>query len=137
MATTKANDTIKLAEGWALVPEGEVVLTIKSASAKPKANPSVIEIVFAHESGAEIRNKYELSNQMGLVALSYLARCIMGNDTENMSISKDLPTFVGKKVLCEVVHKEGSKGGTFANIAKTISLVEDDAQDDIDEEDDI
>lgn len=133
MAAAKTNDTIKLAEGWALVPEGEVVLTIASASAKPKANPSVIEVVFVHESGAEIRNKYELANQMGLVALSYLARCILGN-VDDLSISRDLPTFVGKKVLCEVVHKEGSKGGTFANIAKTISLVEDDTED---EEDDI
>lgn len=117
-------DTFKLAEGFKLVPEGEhVALTIEKISAKPKANPSVIEVVFSHESGATLNNKYDITKDGALVAFSFLARCILGNDVTDFSVSKDMPKLKGKTIDCEVVHTE-SNGNTYANIKKTNFMIE-------------
>lgn len=81
------------------------------------------EVNFKHEpSGATIKNKYDLKKDGGLVAFSILARCILGSDIETFSISKDLPKFVDKRILCEVEHTEYN-GNTYANIKKTKKVV--------------
>lgn len=117
-------DTFKLAENkFKLVPEGEsVFLTIEKAVAKPKANPTLFEVTFKHESGAVINNKYDRTKEGGLIAFSILARCILGSNIEDFSISRDLPKFVGVTIECEVVHNEYN-GNTYANIKKTKSVV--------------
>lgn len=117
-------DTIKLAENkFKLVPDGEeVALTITKAEAKPKANPTVVEITFNHESDATLKNKYDLKIEGGLIAFSILARCILGNEVDDFSISKDLPKFIDKTIECEVVHTE-SGGNTYANIKKTKRVI--------------
>lgn len=129
----EVNDVIKLSEGFKLVPEGEdVVLKVEKIEAKPKAKPSVIEAVFLHEeTGAKINNKYDLNKEGGLLAFSFLARCVLGRDIENFSISKDLPKLKGVKIECEVIHQEYN-GNTYANIKRTIALVEDEVEEDED-----
>ena len=117
-------DTFKLAKGFKLVPEGEhVALKIENISAKPKANPSVIEVSFSHESGATLKNKYDISKEGALLAFSFLARCVLGNDVTDFSVSKDMPKLKGKMIDCEVVHAE-SNGNTYANIKKTNFMIE-------------
>lgn len=120
------SDTIKLAENkFKLVPEGEDVhLTITKAVAKPKANPTVIEVEYTHESGAKILNKYNIAVNGGLVAFSILARCVLGSNIEDFSISNDLPKLKGVTIDCEVVHQEYN-GNTYANVKKTKHVVTD------------
>ena len=138
-----ATDTIQLAKNeFKLVPAGgEVALTIIKVDAKPKANPTVIEVTYKHESGATLKNKYDLKIEGGLIAFSILARCVLGNDVDEFSIKNDIPKFINKTILCEVVHTE-SNGNTYANIKKTKQVIklestsnEDD--EDEDEEDDL
>lgn len=118
------SDTIKLAKNeYKLVPAGnEVALTITRAEAKPTANPSVIEIIFSHGESI-LKNKYDLNIRGGEIAFAILARCILGADADELSISKDLPLFVGKTVTGEVVHTE-YEGKTYANLKKVLRLIE-------------
>ena len=120
------SDTIKLAENkFKLVPEGEdVYLTITKVAAKPKANPTVIEVEYKHESGATIRSKYNIALEGGLIAFSILARCVLGSNIEDFSISNDLPKLKGVTIDCEVVHQE-YEGKTYANVKKTKHVVTD------------
>lgn len=130
-------DTIKLAKNeFKLVPQGEEVpLTITKADAKPKANPTVIEVAYSHESGATLKNKYDLKIDGGLIAFSILARCILGSEVDDFSIKNDLPKFEGKTILCEVVHTE-SNGNTYANIKKTKRVIKlEDTSNEVEEED--
>lgn len=119
-------DRFKLAENnFKLVPAGEEVnLKITKTDAKPKANPTVIEVQFAHEeSGAFINNKYDLTKEGGLIAFSILARCVLGRNIEDFCISEDLHKLDNKVVECEVVHTEYN-GNTYANVKKTKRMVE-------------
>lgn len=131
-------DRIKLAENkFKIVPEGEdILLKITKAEARPKANPSVFEVTFEHESGATIKNPYKFTEEKGLMVFSFLARAILGNNVDDFSISEDLPKFVGKTLECEIAHIEGSKGGTFANIKKIIRMVEEPEAEVTEDEDD-
>lgn len=131
-------DTFKLAEGFKLVPAGEDVnLTIEKITAKPKANPTVIEVVFSHESGAKLNNKYDITKEGALMAFSFLARCVLGNDITEFSVSKDLPKMKGVTIECEVEHTEYN-GNIYANIKKTIRQVKnEDASQEEGEDDDL
>ncbi len=141
---------MKLAENdFKLVPAGEnVVLHLESIDVKPKSNPSVITAVFKHENGGSIKNTYDVKKdrETGEVELSekslwpftYLARCVLGNELKDFSLTNDLPKLQGAYIECEVVHNKGNKGGTFANIAKTIKLVDTPVQaESVDEDDDL
>lgn len=125
------NDTFKLSENtFSLVPAGDhVPLKITQVKALPKAKPSKIEVTFKHEAtGAILKNNYDIKNQGGLIAFSILARCILGANLENFSISQDLPKFKDKTIDCEVVHTDPSqseKGYVYANIRKTLSVIDD------------
>ena len=129
------NDVIKLSEGFKLVPEGEnIPLVIKKAEGKPKAKPQVIECTFEHKSGATVNNKFDLKNDGAMRAFSVLARIILGADAETLSVSKDLPKFVGKTIACTVEHSDYN-GNTYANIRKMSKYedIEEAVEDDDDE----
>lgn len=142
-------DTFKLAKPeYQVVPAGEhVTLTIDKIAAKPKANPSIIEVTFKHADGSTLLNKYDLvkklkatdKNPIGLYLFSLLVYATLGNDKEDFSISRDLPLMKGKAVDCKVEHVEGSKGGTFANIKKVHgpATVEEVVEETIDTDDDL
>lgn len=132
-------DTIQLVESeFKLVPAGEdVILTITSAKAMPKAKPSKIEVVFTHANGSTIKQTYDLvkktkktdKNPIGLVLFSILARTALGNSSlKDFSLSKDLPKLVDKSIVCEVKHsdpKDNEKGYVYANIKRIIRLADD------------
>lgn len=151
-------DTIQLVESeFKLVPAGEdVVLSITSVKAMPKAKPSKIEVVFTHANGGTIKQTYDLvkkvkktdKNPIGLVLFSILARTALGDSSlEDFSLSKDLPKLVDKNVVCEVKHsdpKDNEKGYVYANIKRIIRLADDfevgtpkEVEDVEDEEDDL
>jgi hypothetical protein len=118
--------------GFKLVQAGERVLEITKAEAKPSGKPSKIVLGFKDvEDGATLQNNYDLSNNGAIYALGLVCKYSLGlEDEDEIDTVTDLPKLVGKKVICEVVHNEGSQpkeDGTlpvFANIAKVIGGVE-------------
>lgn len=145
---------MKLAENtFTLVPAGEdIVLLLEKIEAKPKAKPRVIEATFKHENGGVIKNKYKLVvdpktkeielDKNSAFPFTCLARAVLGNKLTDFSLSEDLPKLQGKHIECEVVHtdpKDNENGYTFANIKKTLRMVEaeDVEEEDLDEEDDL
>lgn len=121
-----------LNEGFKLVKEGERVLEITKAEAKPSGRPSKIVLGFKDiEDGATLQNNYDLSNNGAIYALGLVCKYTLGlEDEDEIDTATDLPKLVGKKVVCEIVHNEGSQpreDGTlpkFANIAKVVGGVE-------------
>ena len=119
--------------GFKLVPEGERVLEITKAEAKPSGKPNKIVISFRDvESGATMLNNYDLSNNGAIYALGLVCKYTLGlKDEDEIDTVTDLPRLVGKQVICEIVHNEGSQpkeDGTlpkFANISKVIGGVSD------------
>lgn len=143
---------MKLAENkWILVPAGNVVLYLEDIAAKPKAKPSVIEATFTHENGGTITNKYKLrvdpkTKQIELeknsaFPFSCLARAVLGDSLTDFNLTNDLPKLKGKYIECEVIHTDpadNEKGYVFANIKKTLRMVEPEKteEDDLDAEED-
>lgn len=121
-----------LNEGFKLVKEGERVLEITKAEAKPSGKPTKIVLGFKDiEDGATLQNNYDLSNSGAIYALGLVCKYTLGlEDEDEIDTATDLPKLVGKKVVCEIVHNEGSQpreDGTlpkFANIAKVVGGVE-------------
>ena len=121
-----------LNEGFKLVREGERVLEITKAEAKPSGKPTKIVLGFKDiEDGATLQNNYDLSNSGAIYALGLVCKYTLGlEDEDEIDTATDLPKLVGKKVVCEIVHNEGSQpreDGTlpkFANIAKVVGGVE-------------
>lgn len=122
-----------LNEGFKLVKEGSRVLEITKAEAKPSGRPTKIVLGFKDiEDGATLQNNYDLSNSGAIYALGLVCKYTLGlEDEDEIDTATDLPKLVGKKIVCEVVHNEGSQpreDGTlpkFANIAKVVGGVED------------
>ena len=121
-----------LNEGFKLVQEGERVLEITKAEAKPSGKPTKIVLGFKDaEDGAMLQNNYDLSNSGAIYALGLVCKYTLGlEDEDEIDTATDLPKLVGKRVICEITHNEGSQpreDGTlpkFANIAKVIGGVE-------------
>lgn len=115
-----------------LCPEGERVLEITKAEVSPSGKPARLNVTFKDvETGATITSKYDFNNDKGLFAMGMLCKVALGmQDQDEFDTAKDTKELVGKKLVCEVVHTQGTQereDGTFptyANIRKTIKLAE-------------
>lgn len=112
------------------VPEGTRKMTITEAKAVPSGKPNKIETTFKDiETGRTLKNNYGLTNSGGLNAFGYLCRVAFNMKDMDEFDTDNINKLVGKTVLCEVVHTEGTQpreDGSlpiFANIKKVISLV--------------
>lgn len=144
---------MKLAENkFILVPQGTVTLYLESIVTKPAGNPKVIEAKFTHDNGGSIINKYKLVrdpktkeielDKNSAFPFSCLARAVLGNNLSDFDLKNDLQKLQGKYIECEVVHtdpNDNEKGYVFANIKKTLRMVEVDqeAEEDLDVEDEL
>ena len=114
-----------------LVEEGERVLKITKAECTPSGKPNKLKVTFQDKDGGFINNQYNFDNDKSLFALGKLLEVALGfEDGDEFDTKTDVERLVGKTILCEVVHTQGSKPNengefpTFANIKRTISLVE-------------
>lgn len=115
-----------------LVKEGERVLEITKAEAKPSGKPSKIVLYFKDaEDGATLMNNYDLNNNGAIYALGLVCKYTLGlGDEDEIDTVTDLPKMIGKQVICEIKHNEGNQpkeDGTlpkFANIAKVVGPVD-------------
>lgn len=116
-----------------LCPEGERVLTITKAECKPSGKPDNMKITFQDSEGGFVNSKYDFSNDKSIWAMGMmLSKALELEDGDEFDTKTDTPKLIGKKLLCEVVHTEGTKPNEdgelpiFANIKKVIALVNDD-----------
>lgn len=116
-----------------LCPEGERVLKITKAECTPSGKPDKLKVTFQDSEGGFVNSKYDFSNDKSLWAMGMMLSKALGlEDGDEFDTKTDTPKLVGKKLLCEVIHTEGTKPNDdgelpiFANIKKVIALVKDD-----------
>ena len=116
-----------------LCPEGERVLTITKAECKPSGKPDNMKVTFQDSEGGFVNSKYDFTNDKSVWAMGMmLSKALELEDGDEFDTKTDTPKLVGKKLLCEVIHTEGTKPNDdgelpiFANIKKVIALVNDD-----------
>lgn len=116
-----------------LCPEGERVLTITKAECKPSGKPDNMKVTFQDSEGGFVNSKYDFTNDKSVWAMGMmLSKALELEDGDEFDTKTDTPKLIGKKLLCEVVHTEGTKPNDdgelpiFANIKKVIALVNDD-----------
>ncbi len=116
-----------LNSSFKLVEEGTQVLEILKAEAKPSGKPTAIILTFKGANGGQLINRYSLDNQGALNAFGLVCKYALNTaDEDEIDTTTDLPKLVGKKILCEIIHNEGTtprEDGTFpkfANIKRVI-----------------
>lgn len=120
---------LNLKNNFKLVEEGDRVLKITKAEAKPSGKPTSLVITFQDTEGGLITSRYNFDNATALWAMGKLVEVALNfKDGDEFDTKEDTPRLVGKELLCEVVHTKGNKPNdngefpTFANVKKVISL---------------
>lgn len=115
-----------------LCPEGQRVLTITKAECTPSGKPDKLKVTFQDSEGGFVNSKYDFTNDKSVWAMGMmLSKALELEDGDEFDTKLDTPKLVGKKLLCEIVHTQGTKPNddgelpTFANIKRVISLVDD------------
>ena len=115
-----------------LCPEGERVLTITKAECTPSGKPDKLKVTFQDSEGGFVNSKYDFTNDKSVWAMGMmLSKALELEDGDEFDTKLDTPKLVGKKLLCEIVHTQGTKPNddgelpTFANIKRVIALVDD------------
>ena len=118
---------MNLQNNYKTVPEGERVLEIIKAECKPSGKPKALHVVFKDSDGGFINSKYDFDIPGAVTAMSIMCNYALNlEDGDEFDTIKDTPRLIGKKLVCEVVHTEGTKAkedGTlpiFSNIKKII-----------------
>lgn len=126
---------MNLKGNFTLVPEGKRVLTITKAECTPSGKPNKMKVTFKDSEGGFVNNEYKFDNDKSLFAMGKLLEIALEfEDGDEFETKTDPERLIGKKLLCEVVHREGStpnddgKLPLFANLTKVISLVSDDGE---------
>jgi hypothetical protein len=116
------------------VPEGERVLTITKAEATPSGKPDKLKVTFQDSEGGFINSQYKFDISGALYQMSMLVSTALGlEDGDEFDTKNDTPKLVGKKVLCEVIHVEGTRPNedgelpVFANIKRILKLVKEES----------
>ena len=126
---------MNLKGSFTIVPEGERVLEITKAECTPSGKPDKLKVTFKDVEGGIINNQYTFNNDKSLFAMGKLLETALGfEDGDEFDTKTDTARLVGKVLLCEVTHTQGTKPNengelpTFANIKRTISLITNDGE---------
>ena len=127
--------TMNLKGNFKLVEEGERVLTITKAECTPSGKPNKMKVTFQDTDGGFINSQYNFDNDKSLFAMGKMLEVALGfEDGDEFDTKTDTEKLINKKLLCEVVHTQGTKPNdegelpTFANIKKVLSLVTEDGE---------
>lgn len=123
-------------EQFTPITEGEHVMEITKAEAVPSGKPTTIKITFkSDEKGKTLVSNYNLAYSGGLMGFGILCRIALDMpDASEIETTTDLPKLVGKKVLCSIIHREGTQPRedgslpVFANIERVLELVKDNGE---------
>lgn len=121
-------------EQFTPVDAGERVLVIKDAKCVPSGKPTKIEITFEDiKTKRTLKSSYSFSTEGAMRAFGFLCRTALDiPDMGEFDTTIDTPKLIGVKLVCEVVHTEGTQpreDGTFpifANISKVLSRYKED-----------
>ena len=124
--------TLNLKNNFKLVEEGERVLKITKAECTPSGKPDKLKVTFQDVAeGGTINSQYNFDNDKSLFAMGKLLEVALGfGDGDEFDTKTDTAKLVGKELLCEVTHSQGTKPNdkgelpTFANVKKVISLAD-------------
>lgn len=126
---------MNLKGNFTLVPKGERVLEITKAECTPSGKPDKMKVTFKDSDGGIINSQYNFDNDKSLFAMGKLLETALGfEDGDEFDTKTDPKRLIGLKLLCEVVHTQGTKPNdkgelpTFANLKRTISLITDDGE---------
>lgn len=126
---------MSLKGNFKLVPEGERVLEITKAECTPSGKPNKMKVTFKDSEGGFINSQYNFDNEKSLFAMGKMLETALGfEDGDEFDTKTDTEKLVGKMLLCEVVHTQGTRPNedgelpTFANIKRTISLVDEEGE---------
>lgn len=128
---------LNLKNNYKIVPEGQRTLTITNAEFRPVGKPQELRVTFQDTEGGNIYTTYSINTDMGKFLMGILISTALGLQDNDVFDTDDVDQLVGKKLLCEVVHKNGSKPNengevpTFANIKRIIKLADDYADTDL------
>ena len=114
-------------ENFTPIDEGERTLKITKAECKPSGKPTQAEVTFVEvTTNKTLKSRYDFNNQYGLMAFGFLCRTALGIPDMGEFETSDIGQLVGKVVVCEIAHTEGTQpreDGTFpvfANIKKVL-----------------
>jgi len=122
---------LNMTSNFKLVPEGERELKITKAECKPSGSPKRIDMTFQDSEGGFINSRYAFDNDKAMFAFAKMLEVLGYKDGDDFE-TKDAASLVGKTLLCEVVHSQGTQPNengelpTFANIKKTLGVVDKD-----------
>lgn len=126
---------MNLSGSFKTCPEGKRVLTITKAECTPSGKPDKLKVTFQDTEGGFVNSKYDFTNDKSIWAMGMmLSKALQLDDGDEFDTKLDTPRLIGKKLLCEVIHTQGTKPNedgelpTFANIKKVISLVDDEVE---------
>ena len=111
------------------VPEGQRALTITKCEATPSGNPSAVKITWSDVEGGSIQETINFDKALWKISqiCSYALDVV---DGEEMAVNDMCKKLINKTLLCEVVHRQGTRprdDGTFAtfpNVNKILGKVE-------------
>lgn len=122
---------MNLKNNFKLVDEGERELTITKAECKPSGKPTNMKVTFQDSEGGYINSQYNFDNDKSLFAMGKLLEIALDfEDGDEFDTKKDPERLVDTKLLCEVVHTQGSKPNeqgelpTFANVKRVIKRID-------------
>lgn len=123
---------LNLKNNFKLVPEGQRILTVKNAEFRPTGVPKELRVTFEDLEGGLINTRYDMTNDKSnwIMGIFISTALNLSSDEEEFE-TKDVEKLIGKKLLCEVVHKDGTKPNdngevlVFANINKIIKRIDD------------
>lgn len=114
---------IQAKSSYSLIPEGEQVLRIKDIDTKDFAKFQKLVVNLEDADGITARENFSFvkedgaPNEVAESIFNRMGRAALGDETLDEFETDDL---IGCFVRVEVEHNTGTKGGTFANIAKWI-----------------
>lgn len=121
-----------LSRSFKMVPEGERVLTITKCEPTPSGAPKAVKITWTDSEGGNILETINFDK--ALWKISQICECVLdAQDGQEMDVADMCKQLTGKKVLCEVVHRQGTKPredgsfATFANVGKILSGVKEES----------
>lgn len=122
---------LNLKNNYQTVPEGERILTITKAECTPSGKPNKLKVTFQDSEGGFVNSNYDFTNDKALFAMSKMLETVLGlGDGDEFETKTDTQKLVGKTIIGEVVHSQGSTPNengelpTFANLRRVISLVD-------------
>lgn len=102
---------------YPVIPEGETIVRVKSVDEGLIADGTVT-FVLEDRNHIPSRVNFDLANPVGEQIHARAVRTLMGNELLDEIDHRDL---IGKYARVEIVHKTGSRGGTFANVKRWLA----------------